>query len=111
MKGKAKVKNGVVLLGLLALLVVAAMALSVSAQDGDKIVIAHRGASGYLPEHTLEAYTMAYALGADYIEPDLVLTNDSEFICLHDIHLYTGFPRKIPCGRLSVQGSDFCRDD
>ncbi len=87
MKGKAKVKRGVVLLGLLALLVMAAMALSVSAQDGDKIVIAHRGASGYLPEHTLEAYTMAYALGADYIEPDLVLTNDSVFICLHDIHL------------------------
>ena len=41
MKGKAKVKKGVVLLGLLALLVMAAMALSVSAQDGDKIVIAH----------------------------------------------------------------------
>ncbi|MCP4645658.1 MAG: glycerophosphodiester phosphodiesterase [bacterium] len=53
----------------------------------DKIVIAHRGASGYLPEHTLEAYAMAYALGADYIEPDLVMTKDGRFICLHDIHL------------------------
>ncbi len=51
------------------------------------IVIAHRGASGYLPEHTLEAYAMAYAMGADYIEPDLVLTKDGVFICLHDIHL------------------------
>jgi glycerophosphoryl diester phosphodiesterase len=51
------------------------------------IVIAHRGASGYLPEHTLAAYAMAYAQGADYIEPDLVLTKDSHFICLHDIHL------------------------
>lgn len=51
------------------------------------IVIAHRGASGYLPEHTLEAYAFAYAEGADYIEPDLVLTQDAQFICLHDIHL------------------------
>ncbi|MES1950627.1 Glycerophosphoryl diester phosphodiesterase, periplasmic [Salinisphaera sp. S4-8] len=52
-----------------------------------KIVIAHRGASGYLPEHTLPAYAMAYALGADYIEPDLVMTADQHLICLHDIHL------------------------
>ena len=52
-----------------------------------KIVIAHRGASGYLPEHTLAAYAMAYALGADYIEQDLVLTKDRQFICLHDIEL------------------------
>ncbi len=51
------------------------------------IVIAHRGASGYLPEHTLEAYAMAYAMGADYVEPDLVLTKDGVFICMHDIHL------------------------
>lgn len=52
-----------------------------------KIVIAHRGASGYLPEHTLEAYAMAYAMGADYIEPDLVLTKDGTFVILHDITL------------------------
>jgi glycerophosphoryl diester phosphodiesterase len=52
-----------------------------------KIVIAHRGASGYLPEHTLEAYAMAYTMGADYIEPDLVMTKDDALICLHDIHL------------------------
>ncbi|HVS12862.1 MAG TPA: glycerophosphodiester phosphodiesterase family protein [Thermoanaerobaculia bacterium] len=51
------------------------------------LVIAHRGASGYLPEHTLEAYAMAFAQGADYIEPDLVLTRDRRFVCLHDIHL------------------------
>ena len=53
----------------------------------DPLVIAHRGASGYLPEHTLPAYAFGYALGADYIEPDLVLTRDGVFICLHDIHL------------------------
>ncbi len=52
-----------------------------------KIVIAHRGASGYLPEHTLESYAMAHALGADYIEQDVVLTKDRRFICLHDIQL------------------------
>ena len=53
----------------------------------DKIVIAHRGASGYLPEHTLEAYAMAYALGADFIEADLAITKDGVFVCIHDIYL------------------------
>jgi len=53
----------------------------------DKIVIAHRGASGYLPEHTLESYIMAYALGADFIETDLALTKDGAFVCIHDIYL------------------------
>ncbi len=52
-----------------------------------KIVIAHRGASGYLPEHTLPAAAMAHGMGADYIEPDIVLTKDSVPIVLHDIHL------------------------
>jgi glycerophosphoryl diester phosphodiesterase len=54
---------------------------------GEVIVIAHRGASGYLPEHTLEAYAMAYALGADFIEPDLVMTKDGVLIDVHDIYL------------------------
>ena len=71
---------------LLALVFVGLMGAWVARAD-EKIVIAHRGASGYLPEHTLEAYAMAYAMGADYIEPDLVLTKDGVFICLHDIHL------------------------
>jgi glycerophosphoryl diester phosphodiesterase len=53
----------------------------------EPIVIAHRGASGYLPEHTLPAYALAFGQGADYLEPDLVLTKDGVFICLHDIHL------------------------
>lgn len=59
---------------------------SVYAQS-EKIVIAHRGASGYLPEHTLEAKAMAYAMGAHYIEQDLVLTRDDRVIVLHDITL------------------------
>ena len=50
----------------------------------EKIVIAHRGASGYLPEHTLEAKALAYGMGADYLEQDVVLTKDNEVIVLHD---------------------------
>ena len=50
-------------------------------------VVAHRGASGYLPEHTLEAYAAAYFMGADLIEPDVVSTRDGQLICLHDLYL------------------------
>ncbi len=54
-----------------------------------KVVIAHRGAPGYLPEHTLESKAMAYAMGADYLEQDVVLTKDNRLIILHDVHLDT----------------------
>jgi glycerophosphoryl diester phosphodiesterase len=57
------------------------------AETARKIVIAHRGASAYLPEHTLEAASMAYAMGADFIEQDVVLTKDLVPIVLHDIYL------------------------
>ena len=50
-------------------------------------IIAHRGASGYLPEHTLQAYQLAIDQGADYIEPDLVMTKDKKFISRHDVDL------------------------
>ena len=53
------------------------------------LVIAHRGASAYLPEHTIAAKAMAYAQGADYIEQDLVMTRDDEVVVLHDHHLDT----------------------
>ena len=53
----------------------------------DKIVIAHRGASGYLPEHTLPAKAMAYAMSPDYIEQDIVLSKDGVPVVLHDIYL------------------------
>jgi len=56
-------------------------------EAGRKSVYAHRGASGYLPEHTLPAYVLAHGMSADYIEPDLVLTKDGVFICVHDIYL------------------------
>ena len=51
------------------------------------IVIAHRGASGYLPEHTLEAKALAFGLGADYLEQDVVATRDRELVVLHDLYL------------------------
>lgn len=51
------------------------------------LVIAHRGASGYLPEHTLEAYALAVEQGADFIEPDLVITKDGVLIARHENEL------------------------
>jgi glycerophosphoryl diester phosphodiesterase len=48
------------------------------------IVIAHRGASGYRPEHTLAAYELAIELGADYLEPDLVSTRDHVLVVRHE---------------------------
>ncbi|MDR2215138.1 MAG: hypothetical protein LBE59_04775 [Nevskiaceae bacterium] len=51
------------------------------------LVIAHRGASGDLPEHTLPAYALAILQGADYIEPDLVITRDGVLVARHDAEL------------------------
>jgi glycerophosphoryl diester phosphodiesterase len=48
------------------------------------LVIAHRGASGYRPEHTLEAYRLAIRMGADFIEPDLVSTKDGVLVARHE---------------------------
>ena len=51
------------------------------------LVIGHRGASGYLPEHTLEAYRLAIRQGADFIEPDLVSTKDGVLIARHEVNI------------------------
>jgi len=51
------------------------------------LIIAHRGASGYLPEHTLAAKALAYGMGADYLEQDVVASKDGELIVCHDIHI------------------------
>src|SRR5438045_2856213 len=59
------------------------VALSAASALANPVVIAHRGASGYLPEHTLAAKAYAHALGADYLEQDLVLTKDNVPIVLH----------------------------
>lgn len=71
----------------LAVMLLAGIVTSGSAIGADKIVIAHRGASGYLPEHTLPAKAMAYAQGADYLEQDLVMTKDDQLVVLHDHYL------------------------
>lgn len=47
-------------------------------------VIGHRGACGYRPEHTLESYQLAIGMGADYIEPDLVMTKDGVLVARHE---------------------------
>tara|TARA_B100000959_G_scaffold287483_1_gene372720 strand:+ start:8874 stop:9809 length:936 start_codon:yes stop_codon:yes gene_type:complete len=75
------------------------------------IIIAHRGASGYLPEHTLSAVAFAYALGADFIEQDVVLSKDSHPIVLHDIHLdqVTNVKDKFP-HRSRADGRWYARD-
>ncbi|XP_061711995.1 uncharacterized protein LOC133521179 isoform X2 [Cydia pomonella] len=51
------------------------------------LVIAHRGASGYVPEHTLAAYGLAIMMGADYVEPDVVMTKDGHLVARHDNEL------------------------
>ena len=51
------------------------------------LVIGHRGASGYLPEHTLAAYELAIRQGADFIEPDLVSTRDGVLIARHEVNI------------------------
>jgi glycerophosphoryl diester phosphodiesterase len=62
------------------------------------IIIAHRGASGYRPEHTIEAYDLGIKMGAHYIEPDLVITKDGFLIARHENELSatTDVARKFP---------------
>ena len=54
---------------------------------GKKQLVAHRGASAYAPEHTLEAYKLAIEQGADYVEQDLAVTKDGVLVCIHDLTL------------------------
>jgi glycerophosphoryl diester phosphodiesterase len=55
-----------------------------SAREPKPLVIGHRGAGGYVPEHTLQSYRLAIRLGADYVEPDLVMTKDHVLIARHE---------------------------
>ena len=75
------------------------------------VVIAHRGASGYLPEHTLPAKALAYAMGADYLEQDIVATRDGALVVLHDIHLdrVTDVAQRYP-GRCRTDGRFYVCD-
>jgi glycerophosphoryl diester phosphodiesterase len=60
------------------------MLTALAAASSGPLVIAHRGASGYRPEHTLESYRLAVEMGADFIEPDLVSTKDGVLIARHE---------------------------
>ena len=53
----------------------------------DQVIVAHRGASGHAPEHTLAAYDLALQMGAEYIEQDVYSTADGVLVCLHDTTL------------------------
>src|SRR5882672_8052551 len=53
-------------------------------KPGPKQLIAHRGASGYAPEHTMASYQTALEQKADFVEPDLAISKDGVLICLHD---------------------------
>jgi len=75
------------LLGIFAGLLIIACSMDFAITESKKIVIAHRGASGYLPEHSMAAKAMAYAMGADYIEQDAVMTKDNQLVVLHDHYL------------------------
>ena len=74
-------------------------------------VIAHRGASGYLPEHTLAAKALAHGMGADYLEQDVVASKDGELLVLHDIHLdrVTDVAKRFP-GRERSDGRFYAID-
>ena len=70
-----------------AVLVPALVTLTAALEPGAqtaKQLIAHRGASGYAPEHTLAAYARAIEQRADFVEPDLAVTKDDVLVCLHD---------------------------
>ncbi len=97
--------------GLLAGLLAGPIAATAPAQTPGPVIIAHRGASGYLPEHTLAAYAAAHAMGADYIEPDVVLSKDNVPVCLHDLTLEatTDCEEKLP-GRARADGHWYALD-
>lgn len=75
------------------------------------IVIGHRGASGYRPEHTLESYRLAIAQGADVIEPDLVMTRDGALVVRHEneIGQTTDVANRFPDRRRTaiIDGAEF----
>jgi len=75
------------------------------------LIIAHRGASGYLPEHTLAAKALAYGQGADYLEQDVVLSKDGVPVIFHDTHIdtTTDVAKRFP-GRQRADGRFYAID-
>ncbi|HNX05792.1 MAG TPA: glycerophosphodiester phosphodiesterase, partial [Opitutales bacterium] len=92
-------------------LALSCLLMSTPALDAGQIVVAHRGASGYLPEHTFAAKVLAHAQGADYLEQDVCLTRDNIPIVIHDIHLEgtTDVAARFP-GRARADGHFYALD-
>ncbi len=67
--------------------IIGCLSFVMSSIAAEKIVIAHRGASGYVAEHTIAAKAMAHAMDVDYIEQDVVMTKDDHLVVLHDHYL------------------------
>lgn len=80
------------------LLVVIATTMSGVEVHAKQIVMAHRGASGYLPELSNEAIVAAFMMGVDFIEQDVVLTKDDQPLIMHDLYLdgVTDVARRFP---------------
>ena len=66
------------------ILLILVAGVATGTRAANPLVIGHRGAAGYLPEHTLEGYRLAIEMGADFIEPDLVMTKDGVLIARHE---------------------------
>ncbi len=84
---------------------------ALSAAEPRPLIIAHRGASGHLPEHTLAAKALAYGQGADYLEQDVVLSKDGVPVVFHDKHIdtTTDVAKKFP-GRQRADGRFYALD-
>jgi len=82
-----------------------------AAAEPRPLIIAHRGASGYLPEHTLAAKALAYGQGADFLEQDVVLSKDGVPVIFHDpqIDTTTDVAKKFP-GRQRADGRYYALD-
>ncbi|OOS00911.1 glycerophosphodiester phosphodiesterase [Haemophilus paracuniculus] len=86
------------LLSAVAMAVLAGCSSQMATSKSDKLIIAHRGASGYLPEHTLESKALAFGQQADYLEQDLAMTKDNRLVVIHDHFLdgLTDVAQKFP---------------
>jgi glycerophosphoryl diester phosphodiesterase len=84
---------------------------ALAAAEPRPLIIAHRGASGYLPEHTLAAKALAYGQGADYLEQDVVLSKEGVPVIFHDTHIdtTTDVAKKFP-GRQRADGRFYAID-
>lgn len=80
-----KLVKSILASAVIAATVMGASAMNVaSAAVTDKVIVAHRGASAYLPEHTLESKALAFNMGVQYVEQDLAMTKDNRLVVIHD---------------------------